>query len=281
MIVATEQGHLEEYHDDRDPSKRSARRVWVVRDPDDPLRAITAAQARFATGVPACGEAHPGDATLAAAAVDPKSASEARNLWAVEVSYDVAQRGELGVDHVSWEFGVVQQTYAYDESPTPKPVTNSAGEPFAELPTRNSGSIVVKVERNVAYFDVVQAAGYRCCVNSDTFTLDGVSIGQRQALMLGISGSDYKEDAGTLYRTVSFNIAINPDTWDDTRADRGLHELASGKLREIRKGAPPILVEQPWPLNGSGGALSTSTATPAKLVFRPYKALPFAGFAFS
>ena len=133
----------------------------------------------------------------------------------------------------------------------------------------------------MAGYDPVMSAQYICATNADGFTLGGASIAPRQALCLGIAASDYQEIGGTLLRTVTFAIGIKPETYDLELADRGLHVLDAGKLIEIRKGAPPIRVEQPWPLDGGGRAKVSATDTPEKLTFRPYRALPFAALGFN
>ena len=280
-LAAREQGHLEEAGDDADPAAATARRTWLILNPAAPEAAITAAQAAAAPGLPALGEAHPGNPRLRVRKRDIRSESEARNAWSATAEYAVFELNPLAEpDKITWDFGTSTESFAFDHSDPPVPVCNSAGEPFDELPQRLTGEIRVQVERNVSSYSPVAAADYVCSVNGDSFTLDGATIGPRVALLLGVSASEYQERLGTRYRTLRFAIGIAPETWDMTRADRGHHELAGGKLKEIRKGTPPVRVESPYPLDGAGGAKAAPTDEPARGEFLPYRQRPFSALGF-
>ena len=280
-LVVSEQGELETFDEGRILTDWRASRTFHVESDDE--SAFDAWACLGAGGLPSVGNVHPDTSKMAVVARSPKCLTPLRNLWEVVVEYEPWSGNPLTEpDRISWDFGNETESYAYDHSDPSVPVTNSAGEPFAELPTRLSGTIRVDVRRNVSSFSPVVAAGYSCRVNSASFTLDNVTIAPRVALMLGIRKSEQREEAGTLYHELTFSLAIRPETWDEVLADRGFHESdGSGGLKEIIKGTPPTRPETPWPLDGNGAAKANATDAPATGSFLPYPQVSFGSLNFN
>lgn len=272
-IVAHEQGHLEELTISADVSAWSGVKSFDVADDADPTVAFDAVAALAATGLPAIGDAWPGISRLRVRTLAPKCVSDARNQWQVEASYGVFEANPLTEPATfEWDFGTSTETYAFDFSDPPVPVVNSAGEPFAELPRRLAGEIRCTITKNVSGFDAAAAEAVNRTVNSASVSIDGETFGPRQVLIHGVGCGSPQERNGVVFRQLKHVVGIRAATWDDVLADRGYHELdGSGGLREIRKGTPPVRVEQPWPLDGSGAAKANATDEPAKGTFYPYR----------
>ena len=281
-VTAHEQGHLAE--SSRTRQEATARRIWLVESDGGP---ITPAQAEAAAGLPALGDPHPDYPARKCATIDAKPADgdETREGWAVEATY--SDRAEATVhpiflpDKISWSSSEGAEPYFYDESPTPVPAANSAGEPLDPHPERLNISWEATVERAVASYSPSAAAHYAGSVNSDTFTLDGATIAPRQALLAAIDCGPYVSDDSGVYRTLRFRIRLAPQTWDQRYADRGFKQLASsGGLEDIPEAEDGPKVESSWPLDGQGRALPSPTDEPATLTLLPYRQLPFNAFNF-
>jgi hypothetical protein len=110
-----------------------------------------------------------------------------------------------------------------------------------------------------------------------------VTISTGQAKLKAYTAGPVQTENGVAYREVQFVMEFRA-SWDHTIDDRGFNEkdpAASGKLKEVVKGTPPVKPDKPWPLDGSGAAKAAATDAPAILTFRPYARLSFAGFNFA
>jgi len=144
------------------------------------------------------------------------------------------------------------------------------------------GEITVTITKNIAPgdWDPITAATFlypATAVNNASMTIDGVSVTTGQARITGIKCTSTKTRAGVSYRTRTITIKAR-SSWDHVVEDRGFNELDpdnSGKVRQITKGTPPVKVDKPWPLDGSGAAKANSTDAPATLTFKPYPAKDF------
>ncbi len=116
-VVAKEQEHFEEIHDDADVTAWSARRAFVVYNPDDPDTVIGSVAAKNADGVPRLGDALPGRPRLLVESKDAKALRDNRSSWAITVNYSVfAPNPLLKPVEVFWNFGTETETFAFDYS---------------------------------------------------------------------------------------------------------------------------------------------------------------------
>jgi hypothetical protein len=196
---------------------------------------------------------------------------------------------------INWNFSDDgQQPYFLDCSSTPQPVVNSAGELFSDYLTRANGTITATYAINltpsaaasmaqtlVNYTNPVPAA------NQGGFTFDGLSISDNQALIKGatISGLQKQNVLGVYvqYRTVTYSLAFKY-SWQDKVDDRGFNAKVSsgtGLQPIVMSNLTPQQLSTPWPLDGSGNAKSSPSATPASLTFQPYPKMSFSVFSFS
>lgn len=116
-------------------------------------------------------------------------------IWQVQVDYSDRTdfQNPLSVPaEITWDFADATQTYFLDNSPTPKPVVNSAGQPFEQLLERETGTVVVTYKKNVAAFSPATAITY-CgdgtngkAVNNDAFTIDGYTVAANRAIISGM-----------------------------------------------------------------------------------------------
>ena len=284
LLYVKRQGHLSESEQSDDGTK-TAREIYLVVF-DSPASAVAA---EVAAGVPVRGAAHPEDATRTARSKRPTCLDESnRQHWQVEVTYSDAPpeagEGEEPEENplarpmeVSWDFSTQEEAYFVDNDPDePKPVVNSAGQPFEELLTREVAAIVVSVRRNVTTFDPAAGMTMMDKLNAAPFDLDGVTIAARQAKLVGLGVGPVQIENGVTFREASFTLKIR-ENWDDVIEDRGFSQLDSnGKLTEIVQGSPPTRVDKPWPLDGEGKAKANPTDKPAPLTFKPYGEMSFA-----
>ncbi|MEM7806506.1 MAG: hypothetical protein AAF561_00155 [Planctomycetota bacterium] len=260
----------------------TARRVLVVKSDDG--SEVTSAAAIGATGIPSIGAAHP---DLPQLSVDSITANRADGptLRLVDIAYTTLDYATPDNplewdDVITWSFQETTESYALDLSDPVKPVVTSAGQRFAELPTREGSSIVATIRRNVASFDFAQALQYNNAINTDAFTVDGVSIAARQAKLQITGVSEGKNLNGTSYREITIQLKFRED-WRDNKADRGTKQLSGGELVPIVAGDTNQPVEDDWPLDGSGAAKANSTDEPATLEFKAYAELAFSPWSFT
>ncbi len=273
----------------RSASDRKAKRTFIVQyDASTPPASYAAIETADDgdTAIPAIGASLTGDTLRKAASISVKPRDQTGLLFDVEVEYTtgtVEAPAESPLDEPAvfeWDFSASSQPYFWDESDTPKPTLSSAGEPFENLLEREVGEIVVTITKNIepAAWNPITAASFMypaTAVNSGSMTVDGVSVSAGQARFAGVRCSGIQTANGIQYRTLSVTLKLR-SSWDHVIDDRGFHELdGEGGLKEIVKGTPPVKVDKPWPLDGSGAAKANVDDEPAKLTFKPYPAKDF------
>ncbi len=192
---------------------------------------------------------------------------------------------------ITWDFSEATEPYFLDKSSTPKPCVTSAGELFQNFLQRETGHISCTYTVNKSSYTPQTGITYLHVVNSDAFTIDGIGITAGQAKLSGIPAAPWVTvnilvagvPTSVRYREVTFKLKFKAN-WLDVVQDRGLCEIDpdhTGKLRQILKGTPPLPVDKPWPLDGSGAAKANATDTPATISLHPYATMAFASFGFS
>jgi len=264
---------------DGDINELRATRFFIVRYdvPTDPVVAETE------TGIPPYFDPHPDDSTRLckqkrAVVVDENGGSF---NWTVQCEYSNRIVNPLTDAWPNllyeWDFSEASENYFFDYSSTPKQVVNSAGDPFDSIPEREGGTITLNVTTNQATdYDCGTALQYKNYVNSDTFTVDGVSITSWQAKLSGLQISPVQYMNAVYYRTIKAVLKFKLD-WHDTFADMGYRQLVSSKLVPIIQANVPV--DKPFPLNGSGVAQALGTKA-ASLTFAPYQTTAFGSFDF-
>ena len=116
---------------------------------------------------------------------------------------------------------------------------------------------------------------YKDAVNSDTFTITGITAAPRVAKIQSISVSEQKVRSNIPFYTVEFGIHFNADTWDIVLMDRGYHEIdrATGKVIKIMDDGGG-LVPQPWPLDGAGHKIPGASLSLNSIQFQSFRVYP-------
>ncbi len=247
--------------------------------------------------IPQRGTLWPGDAGLVVdnIAVAPLDDATSPTRYTATVSYTKVTKEEPATapwdepDQVDYGGDEGTEPYFKDKSDPAKPVVNSAGEPFDDLPEREVGSLIITVTRNSLTFNPNQAAEYISAVNKSSFRVDGNTINAKKAKMGVITAKrQYWEDEQgnlTKYYVVTYPIKLR-ETWEQKFEDRGRHALTDKygsdekTLKAIVSGEPPAPVDKPWPLNGEGEAMPNVDDEPAQLTFKPYAEKSFSVFNF-
>jgi len=185
---------------------------------------------------------------------------------------------------ISWGAVAEQEELFIDEEDNP--VMNSAGEPFESFVVRDKVEVAeVSIVRNEAAPDPAFAFQYAYTVNTNAFTLDGVSVGIGRALCLPIQISEWKEENGIAYREVRYSIRLtSAEHGFDLRVyDIGYERLYTVpgsdppevKRKRIKEG--PEYITRPYPLDGNGQPKDNASDKPAILTFKVYPEVSFAG----
>lgn len=159
-----------------------------------------------------------------------------------------------------------------------KQVVNSSGESFEQLPEKEKSELSVSITRNEASPNFSALLTYSDAVNSDTFTVDGVSIPAGYAKM-SITECNKTIENGTTFYQITYVLRFRSEGWLVRIADMGYTEIVSGNRKPIIDNRG-MEVRRPWPLNGAGGKITSPTGTPSELFFKAYTELPFAPFGF-
>lgn len=254
---------------DRLDGSREYERVFNVLT-DDPNE--SAANVRAASGLPLPGEVYPDDAAAYVVDRSARQPDETTLLWEVTVTYAfqvVEPDDPLDMSPViRWESGLYTRAIHRDKDGDA--ITNSAGD-FFDPPSMAEFPIAqVTVTKNLtavpsAILTIIGA------VNTDAFTIDGVSVGIGNARVSAVSISELRIEQGTSFRQVTLGIELRNGGWKLARLDEGLRINDSGVLKDIvveDEDGNEERASAPVPLDGSGAVLSNPT--PATAVFREF-----------
>ena len=265
-----------------DPSGRSAQNTKGARTYQRKfkLRTTTQADGPFAVGsngsLPIIGNTHPEDANAFCISLQVENTSPWAG-WTVTANYsDERTIDDTPTDDaasISWGSEQFQKPAVFDLSGNL--IVNSAGDPFDPPAMMDDSRRVVTVEKNLA---VVPSwiLDYQDAVNSDVFSVDGISIGIGKAKMQNVTVSPRQRRNGTTFRTVTFTIHLQRDGWLLDILDAGFREKVSGGRRNIKNNGDGEAPTAPVPLDGNGQPIDDPTPTNCVfLQFAVYKTRPF------
>jgi len=155
-------------------------------------------------------------------------------------------------------------------------IVNSAGDPFLPPEQMDDSRRVVTITKNLSSVPA-WVLTYQDAVNSDTFTIDGVSIAIGEAKMQRVSVGPAEIRNGTTFRAVTFVIALRRDGWAYKILDQGYNEkdaaAPTGRVPIYIRGMLPT---SPVLLDGTGKQLPDPKATDGVfLTFNVYKTQAF------
>ena len=278
--------------------EKTATLFYVVKyDPSTGIPAC-AIEAETASGVPLWGSACTYDAnrflkSKRASALNPDDSN--RYNWVVQCDYSsLVTPNPLALPWaIEWDYSESTAPYFIDHSSLypgasssiDQPVVSSAGEPFSDLPERETGSWSATATKNfLPTYTIANQINTMQGVNASAFTFDGQTIAQYAAKISGGHLGSTQIQNGTSYRQVTIKLKFKDGGWIDNLEDRGFSQKASsggGLVPIFTDSTNHIKTDKPWPLDGSGHAKSSASSAGANLVFYPYKPISFGSFSFT
>ena len=242
------------------------------------LRTTTQADGPFAVGsnasLPVIGNTHPEDANAYCVSIQVENTDPWAG-WTVTANYSTEQ--ELNTNPTSdpavitWSTEQFQRVAVFDNDGDL--ILNSAGDPFDPPAMMDDSRRVVTVQKNLAVVPT-WILDYQDAVNSDAFTVDGVSIGIGKAKMQNVSVGPVERRSSTTFRSVNFTIHLQRDGWALQPLDAGFREFVTTdsvpepELKNILNRGDQQPVAAPVPLDGNGKALDNPS--PTNCVFLTY-----------
>jgi len=163
-------------------------------------------------------------------------------------------------------------------------ICNSAGDPFDPPYMMDDSRRVIHVSKNMSGHPS-WLLDYQDVVNSDSFTVKGVTYTEGQGKVQRVSIGEDQTRNGVTFVVVSIEIHLQRDGWHLKPLDAGFRELAFDGLTRINIYNPPSTgdtdgaqerITAPVPLDGDGQALNDPTTdTAVFLDYTIYKADTF------
>ena len=221
------------------------------------------------SGLPIIGNAHPEDANAFCVDLVPEN-TEPYAGWTVTATYSdervINTDPTIDAAEISWGSEQFQKVAVFDRDGNA--IVNSAGDLFDPPAMMDDSRRVVTVTKNLATVPA-WILDYQDAVNSDAFTVDGVSIAVGKAKMQSVTVSPKQRRNNTVFRHVNFTIHLQRDGWALDILDAGYNRkdpLDATKRQPIT--IDGLLPSAPYPLNGSGAPLENPS--PANCVFRSF-----------
>lgn len=140
-------------------------------------------------------------------------------------------------------------------------IVNSAGDPYDPPPMMDDSRRVISLIRNLPTCPS-WVLNYQDVVNSDTFTVRGVTYAVGTGKVQSVSLSDAQKRNGIDFYTLEVLIHLQKNGWLLKNLDAGFRELNySGELINILNTGDNERVSAPVPLDGSGHALVNPSPT--------------------
>jgi hypothetical protein len=140
-------------------------------------------------------------------------------------------------------------------------INNSAGDPFDPPLMMDDSRRVISVSKNLAAHPT-WILNYQDTVNSDSFTVRGVTYTAGQGKLQRVSISNELSRNGTTYYVVQFEIHLQKNGWLLQPLDAGFRERDySGDLINIVNPGDNEEPSAPVPLDGAGTALDNPSFT--------------------
>lgn len=221
------------------------------------------------SGLPLIGSAHPEDANafcieLTVENTDPFAG------WTVTANYSdervIDDNPTDDAAEINWGSEQFQKVAVVDRDGNL--IVNSAGDLFDPPAMIDDSRRVVTVSKNLAAVPS-WILDYQDAINSDTFTIDGISIAVGKAKMQAVTVGPKQRRNSTVFRTVNFTIHLQRDGWTLDILDAGYNRkdpLDATKRQPITINGQ--LPSAPYPLNGAG--IPLENPSPTNCVFRSF-----------
>lgn len=267
--------------------------------PNAGVFAAIAAEAPGGTRIPLYGSSHPSIGLIRVSSIDAELAGDSLRHYKVTVEYSQKEQIDKPDNplerepEISWSYAEASEPFFRDRSNPPKPVTNSAGDPFENYLEKESGVLTCTVVRNELEYNPAALDEYSHAVNLNYVTIDGIRFDPGTLKISPITAVKTKEtynDADGVPVTVTFYkrtyvFKAKHEGWDNKVLDIGLNEKVGDEVKGFQ--IKPILdkinkpVSKPWPLDGEGKRKPNPTDEAAELTFKPYEHKNFAGIGWA
>jgi len=220
--------------------------------------------------LPRIGSVHPEDASAWCRELTVENDAPFAG-WVVTANYsserELSETPTSDPAVITWDSEQFQRPLIQDN--TGDAVVNSAGDFFDPPPMIDDSRRVVSVQKNLTAVPT-WILDYQDAVNSDQFTVDGVTIAIGTAKMQRVSVGQEDIRNGTTFRQVTFTMHLQRDGWTMDILDAGFRRIDPGDSTKriaisLDDGTEPTT---PALLDGSGGLLSNPT--PANAVFKTF-----------
>lgn len=230
--------------------------------------------AAAAPGIPSWRDPHPRNPQ--ALAQRPTARTISPIYFEVDVPYEIVEGAAASAASApTFRWFSVKSSQPIEFDGKGKPIVTTAGQlldPPVEISWNDLG---VSVSRRVSRFDVNRAMAYLAgggAVNSDSFRVDGVSIGPGAAHIENFSAEHGADDV-----TETIEIHFRKDGWKARRLNKGTMywNVVAQKLMPIIDKGTGLPVAAPVPLNQAGDAELKKGEKPIVLEIEVFPTLPF------
>ena len=230
---------------------------------------------------------HPADPTCFATQRLPSNIGGDGIEWEVVIGYDTIEgvtASPLAPGFTTIEdlpakisYGFVQYQRVADKAykaadvqgdPT-EPIDNTANDPFDPPVMKNVSNLVITITRHESesFFDPVVVKQFKDTINEVAITIAGVPIEAKQGRMKRIASTKMVDRLGKTVFNVTYEIEVEPETWDVKVLNQGYYYLNGGVAADKRRileqdigsttDNPTDPVTQPQKLDSAGEILGT------------------------
>ena len=246
----------------REKSTRSYTRVFrvITSDPDDETVIVSAGVASAYGIYP--GAPYPDDFTAYCSKLSCRPEGKSKMIWTATATYSSEFQFEQNPldDPAIIEWGSSPYQRAFTQDNAGHAILNSAGEYYYQPVMGDDSRWEVTIQKNLAAVPS-WILTYKDAINSDTFTLDGITIAQYVAKLSAIRIGKWQTRNAIAFRVVSLTMHLDAvNTWVKSILDEGLNQVLGGVLWPCtdNQGVP---VKVAVPLNGSGVQLAGPSPT--------------------
>jgi hypothetical protein len=237
-----------------------------------------------ASGLPLIGSVHPDDSGAWCTDLEVQNTNPWKG-WTVTAQYSTERELSTTPTNdpaiITWSSEQFQRVAAFDKNGNA--IVNSAGDPFDPPNMMDDSRRVVSVTKNLSAVPS-WILTYQDAVNSDSFTVDGITIGVGLAKMQSVTVGEEQSRNGTAFRTVNFIMHLQKSGWLLEPLDAGFREIdyTSSSLINILNPGDGERPSAPVPLDGAGRALAEpSTTNCVFLSFSVYETKAFSSLPLS
>ena len=232
-----------------------------------------------ASGLPAIGDAHPGDAGAKVKSLRPRRLDGFH--WQVTARYEVPQSGGGAFDEdplnadPDISLGSVPVEYAIFKDNTGTAILLSNGRPPDPGLTQRKSNLTITIAQNQADCDPATINTYLDTLNSANVTVAGWAIPDNRGLMDGIEAVKMWAPDGDAYWRVTYRIIVNMhESWQPSVLNQDYYQLVGSNLKpcEDADGQP---VQKPALLDAAGA----QTTTPSFSAFTTFYTAAWSGLS--